>query len=265
MRSIESYDCLPGRIEPSTILGVRVSAVSYADTVAMILDWAQLRESRYVCLGTVNQVMESHDSAAFREVMNQADLVTPDGMPLVWGLRLLGERSASRVYGPDLMPLVLERAEREGIPVGFYGASQQVLDQLTAIVRARYPKLRIAYAFSPPFRPLTLEEDMQVVGAINASEARILFIGLGNPKQEKWMGAHRGQVRAVMVGVGAAFDFLAGSKKQAPRWMMPLGLEWLFRLCMEPRRLWRRYLRHNPRFLWLFGRQLLRAKWNNSV
>lgn len=209
--------------------------------------------------------MESYDSAEFQQVMNEADLVTPDGMPLVWGLRLLGQRDASRVYGPDLMHLVLEKAEREGIPVGFYGVSEPVLERLTGIVRARFPELRIAYAFSPPFRPLTPEEDREVISTINASEARILFIGLGNPKQEKWMAAHRGQVQAVMVGVGAAFDFLAGSKKQAPRWMMPLGLEWLFRLCTEPRRLWKRYLKHNPRFLWLFGRQLLRAKWSKSV
>jgi N-acetylglucosaminyldiphosphoundecaprenol N-acetyl-beta-D-mannosaminyltransferase len=246
------------------ILGVHVSAVSYEDTMAVILAWARSRQSRYVCLGTVNQVMEAHDSAEFREVMNQADLVTPDGMPLVWGLRLLGQRRASRVYGPDLMPLVLEKAEREGIPVGFYGVTQQVLDRLTGIVRTRYPKLQIAYAFSPPFRPLTFEEDTQVVSAINASGVRILFIGLGNPKQEKWMAAHRGPVQAVMVGVGAAFDFLAGSKRQAPRWMMPLGLEWLFRLCTEPRRLWKRYLKHNPRFLWLFTKQLLQARRQKS-
>jgi N-acetylglucosaminyldiphosphoundecaprenol N-acetyl-beta-D-mannosaminyltransferase len=208
--------------------------------------------------------MESYDSAEIRQAMNQADLVTPDGMPLVWGLRLLGRRDASRVYGPDLMPLVLERAEREEIPVGFYGASQPVLERLIEIVRARYPNLRVAYAFSPPFRLLTSEEDKQVVGAINGSDTRILFIGLGNPKQEKWMAAHRGRVQAVMVGVGAAFDFFAGSKKQAPRWMMPLGLEWLFRLCTEPHRLWKRYLKHNPRFLWLFARQVLRAQWQRS-
>lgn len=243
---------------------MRVSAVSYEDTLAMIVGWARSQESRYVCLGTVNQVMESYDSAEFRQVMNEADLVTPDGMPLVWALRLLGRRDASRVYGPDLMPLVLEQAERESIPVGFYGASQDVLQQLIGIVRARYPKLPIPYAFSPPFRPLNLEEDMQVVSAINGSGVRILFVGLGNPKQDVWMATHRGQVQAVMVGVGAAFDFLAGSKKQAPRWMMPIGLEWLFRLCAEPRRLWRRYLKHNPRFLWLFTRQLLEAKRRRS-
>ena len=241
-----------------------MAAVSYEDTVAMILAWACSRESRYVCLGTVNQVMEAYDSAEFREVMNQADLVTPDGMPLVWGLRLLGEHPASRVYGPDLMPLVLERAERECIPVGFYGVSETVLERLVGIVRMRYPKLGVAHAFSPPFRPLTLEEDAQVVSAINASGVRILFIGLGNPKQEKWMAAHRGRVQAVMVGVGAAFDFLAGSKRQAPRWMMPIGLEWLFRLCTEPRRLWRRYLKHNPRFVWLFAKQLLQARQRKS-
>jgi N-acetylglucosaminyldiphosphoundecaprenol N-acetyl-beta-D-mannosaminyltransferase len=204
--------------------------------------------------------MESYDSEEFRGVMNAADLVTPDGMPLVWALRLLGRRDATRVYGPDLTPMLLQKAEEEGVPVGFYGAAQWVLDRLLAAVRARYPKLKIAYAFSPPFRPLTREEDDNVVSAINASSARILFVGLNSPKQDKWMAMHRGKVQAVMVGVGAAFDFLAGSKKQAPRWMMPIGLEWLFRLCTEPRRLWKRYLKHNPRFVVLFAAQFLRNK-----
>lgn len=242
------------------ILGMHVSSTSYADAVARIASWTSSRESRYVCVGTVNQVMESYDSPEFRTVMNEADLITPDGMPLVWALRLLGQRSATRVYGPDLTPMLLQRAEREEIPVGFYGAGSQVLEQLISVVGTRYPKLQIAYALSPPFRSLTSEEDKQIVNDINASGAKILFVGLSSPKQDKWMADHRGRVRAVMVGVGAAFDFLAGSKKQAPRWMMPLGLEWLFRLCTEPRRLWKRYFKHNPRFLWLFGNQLLQAR-----
>jgi N-acetylglucosaminyldiphosphoundecaprenol N-acetyl-beta-D-mannosaminyltransferase len=188
--------------------------------------------------------------------MNAADLVTPDGMPLVWGLRLLGIRTAARVYGPDLTPHLLEAAAREGIPVGFYGATDAVLEKLLRAVGSRYPSLRVAYAWAPPFRALTREEDRAATTLINDSGARILFVGLSTPKQERWMAAHRGRVEAVMLGVGAAFDFLAGTKRQAPRWMMRAGLEWLFRLASEPRRLARRYLKHNPRFLILFLTQL---------
>jgi N-acetylglucosaminyldiphosphoundecaprenol N-acetyl-beta-D-mannosaminyltransferase len=189
--------------------------------------------------------------------MNAADLVTPDGVPLVWGLRLLGIRSASRVYGPDLTPLVLQEAASKAVPVGFYGASPEVLNRLLETVRARFPGLPIAYSYSPPFRALTPEEDERIVQEINDSGARIIFVGLNTPKQDLWMAQHRDRVRAVMLGVGAAFDFVAGTKPQAPRWMMAAGLEWCFRLCTEPRRLWKRYLRHNPRFLTLFTLQLL--------
>jgi N-acetylglucosaminyldiphosphoundecaprenol N-acetyl-beta-D-mannosaminyltransferase len=174
----------------------------------------------------------------------------------VWGLRLLGIRTAARVYGPDLTPHLLEAAAREGIPVGFYGATDAVLEKLLRAVGSRYPSLRVAYAWAPPFRALTREEDRAATTLINDSGARILFVGLSTPKQERWMAAHRGRVEAVMLGVGAAFDFLAGTKRQAPRWMMRAGLEWLFRLASEPRRLARRYLKHNPRFLILFLTQL---------
>ena len=144
--------------------------------------------------------------------------------------------------------------------MGFYGGTQETLDRLLDVVGKRFRRLRVPYAYSPPFRPLTPEEDAQVVEAINESGARILFVGIGCPKQERWMAAHRDRVRAVMLGVGAAFDFLAGAKPHAPRWMQTAGLEWLFRLLTEPRRLWKRYLKHNPRFLVLFARQLLTAR-----
>ncbi len=240
-----------------SILGMTVHATSYAHASDLTLDWARPTLSRYVCVATVNNVMESYDSAAFRQLTNEADLVTPDGMPLVWGLKLLGYREATRVYGPDLTPIVLQKAMENGIPVGFYGSSQAVLDRLQAVVTQRFPGIQIAYAFSPPFRPLTSEEDEEIVAAINRSGARILFIGLNTPKQDFWMAAHRGRVQAVMMGVGAAFDFLAGTKSQAPRWMMRNGLEWLYRLATEPRRLWKRYLKHNPRFVVLFAMQLM--------
>jgi len=242
------------------ILGMKVDGTTYRAVAEQAIEWARAGESRYLCVASVNNVMEAYDSPEFRAVMNAADLVTPDGMPLVWGLRLLGVRAATRVYGPNLTPVVLGAAAREAVPVGFYGATPQVLERLLSVLRSRFPGLKLVYAFSPPFRALSSDEDEEVVREINLSGARILFVGLSTPKQEYWMAAHRGRVRAVMVGVGAAFDFIAGTKPQAPRWLMPLGLEWLFRLATEPRRLWRRYLKHNPRFVVLFTLQLLGLK-----
>lgn len=239
------------------ILGMRVDATSYADAARRVTGWARAQESRYLCCASVNNVMEAFDSAAFREIMEAADLVTPDGVPLVWGLRLLGARQATRVYGPDLTALVLEAAGRDGLPVGFYGAEENTLHLLVANVRRCFPSLRVAYAFSPPFRALTPDEDDRIVREIESTGARILFVGLSTPKQERWMAAHRDRLCAVMLGVGAAFDFLAGTKPQAPRWMRSAGLEWTFRLLTEPRRLGPRYFRHNPRFIAFFALQLL--------
>jgi N-acetylglucosaminyldiphosphoundecaprenol N-acetyl-beta-D-mannosaminyltransferase len=181
-------------------------------------------------------------------------------VPLVWMMRRLGFPQQERVYGPDLTLRILEAAAQEGIPVGFYGSTPQTLERLLENLRRRFPALQVAYRCSPPFRPLTPEEDDAVVREMNASGTRVLFVGLGCPKQERWMAAHKGRVQAVMMGVGAAFDFLAGLKPQAPRWMQRAGLEWLFRLLSEPRRLWRRYFYHNPRFTVLALSQLLRER-----
>jgi N-acetylglucosaminyldiphosphoundecaprenol N-acetyl-beta-D-mannosaminyltransferase len=181
-------------------------------------------------------------------------------MPLVWGLRLAGSRGASRVYGPDLTPLILRAAEREGFGVAFYGGTRDALERLLIVVRARFPELKVAYASSPPFRRPTATENQQTACDINASGAGIVLVGLSTPKQEFWMAGQKGSLRAPMIGVGAAFDFLAGMKPQAPRWMMRIGMEWFFRLVTEPRRLWKRYLKHNPRFVMLFALQLLGLK-----
>ncbi len=242
------------------ILGLRVDATDYPGATAQILDWARAGESRGVCFATAHMVIEAHDDAALCAAVNRCDLITPDGMPLVWGLRRLGVPDATRVYGPDLSVWALEGAAREGIPVGFYGASPEVLERLVLAAERRFPALRVVFAESPPFRALTPEEDAGAVERIDRSGARILFVGLGCPRQEQWVSAHLGRVRAVMLAVGAAFDFLAGSKPQAPRWMQRAGLEWLFRLASEPRRLWRRYLVGGPRFVALFARQLLFAR-----
>jgi N-acetylglucosaminyldiphosphoundecaprenol N-acetyl-beta-D-mannosaminyltransferase len=249
----------PEPLQSRRILRTRVDATSYRHATGQVLDWAAAGESRYVCVATVNNLIEGCDDPGYNALMEAADLVTPDGMPLVWGLRLLGVPEASRVYGPDLTPLVCEEAARRGVPVGFYGGQDDVLDDLAASLTTRHPGLRIAYRWSPPFRPLTAEEEARVADDLVRSGTRVLFVGLGTPKQERWMADHKG-LPMVMLGVGAAFDFLSGRKRQAPRALQGLGLEWLYRLAHEPRRLWRRYLYRNPRFVALFAAQLLRQR-----
>jgi N-acetylglucosaminyldiphosphoundecaprenol N-acetyl-beta-D-mannosaminyltransferase len=250
----------PTRVAARRILGMRVDATSYEHAAQEILRWAREGESRYVCVATVNNVIEAYDDREYGAIMEAADLITPDGMPLVWGLRLLGVGAATRVYGPDLTPIVCQLAAEQGVPVGFYGGAREVLEELTAKLGRGFPELKVAYRASPPFRPLTPDEERRTVEDLNRSGARILFVGLGTPKQERWMAAHKNDVNAVMLGVGAAFDFLAGRKRQAPRLVQRLGLEWLHRLVHEPRRLWRRYLYRNPRFVALFAAQLLRER-----
>ena len=241
------------------ILRTRVDATGYRQATDQVLRWAAAGQSRYVCVATVNNLIEGCDNPGYNTTMEAADLVTPDGMPLVWGLRLLGVPEASRVYGPDLTLWVCEEAARRGIPVGFYGGQDEVLDDLTATLSRRWPGLRVAYRWSPPYRDLTAEEEARVAEDLDRSGARVLFVGLGTPKQERWMADHR-DLPMVMLGVGAAFDFLSGRKRQAPRALQGLGLEWLYRLAHEPRRLWRRYLYRNPRFIALFAAQLVRER-----
>lgn len=239
------------------LLGMRVDSTSYADAADRVVRWALAGESRSVVLATVNNVMEAHDDRSYRDVMRRADLVAPDGMPLVWALRLFGAAQSQRVAGADLTPAILNRAAPNGIPVGFVGGTPQVLERMRVWAETRFPGLEVAFASSPPFRPLSQEEDAGLVADITASGARIVFVGLGCPKQEVWMGRVRGRLPAVTIGVGAAFDFLSGSKPRAPKIMQRLGFEWVFRLVSEPKRLWRRYARHNPRFIALFAAQLV--------
>lgn len=242
------------------ILGMRVDATSYAETTAAVVELARAGAGGMVCVANVHMVMEAFDDPGFRRSVNSADRVTPDGVPLVAALRSLGLPRARRVYGPTLTPRVCERAAELGLPVGFYGGTPEVLEAMTGSLVARFPKLEIAFVHAPPFRPLTRDEDAAVVDAIHDAGVAILFVGLGCPKQERWMADHREALRCPMLGVGAAFDFIAGAKSQAPRRLQRLGLEWLFRLLAEPRRLWRRYLLGNPRFLFHFARQYRRDR-----
>lgn len=239
------------------IIGLKISLTDYSNAIGSVMLWSQNDKSCYICAANVHMLMEAHDSPDFARIVNEADLVTPDGMPLVWMMRLKGQRNQQRVYGPTLMLHVLSIAARENIPVGFYGGAPHVLDTLVERMKERFNGLNIVYSYSPPFRELSPQEKEEVVGNIDRSGVRILFVGLGCPKQEIWMAEHRGKVRAVMLGVGAAFDFHSGVKSQAPSWMQSLGLEWLFRLLTEPRRLWKRYLYHNSRFIFLAIADLL--------
>ncbi len=243
--------------QAARILGMRIDCTSYAEACERIVEWARGKRGMTVCAANVHMVMEGYDNPAFRGIVNSADLVTPDGMPLVWGLRRLGFPGASRVYGPDLTLAVLEAAEQAQLPIAFYGGSPVALAGLKDRIARQWPELRVACAISPPFRTLTAEEDQQYCEELRRSGARLIFVGLGCPKQERWMHERRDQIGAVLLGVGAAFDFLTGAKPQAPRWMMRSGLEWLFRLVSEPARLWRRYLILNPRFVALFATQLV--------
>jgi N-acetylglucosaminyldiphosphoundecaprenol N-acetyl-beta-D-mannosaminyltransferase len=241
------------------ILGMRVDATSYTHAAHAIVEMAETGGG-VTCVATVHMVMEACDDPDLQRIVNAAELVTSDGMPLVWTLRARGLREAKRVYGPDLVPWVCALAAGRGLPVGFYGGVPEVVARMAEQLVAAIPELRIALAMSPPFRELTPEEDEEVVDAIRASGTRILFVGLGCPKQERWMAAHRDRLACAQVGVGAAFDFLAGAKRQAPHLLRRAGLEWLFRLACEPRRLWQRYARHNPRFVWRVVRETLRGR-----
>lgn len=232
------------------VLGVHVSAVNPPQVLDTIESWLAGRRRTYVCVTGVHGVMESQDDPALLEVHNRSGLTVPDGMPLVWSCRRAGHPDTARVYGPDLTLALLERAAARGWSSYFYGGADGVAQDLARTMSERFPGLVVAGTWTPPFRPLTAAEDAEIVARINASGADLVWVGLSTPKQERWMSDHRARLDApVLIGVGAAFDFHTGRVRQAPVWMRSRGLEWLFRLLVEPRRLWRRYLRNNPRFV----------------
>lgn len=240
------------------VLGQPLDAVTWDEALTRIGGWASQRESRYVCISNAHSVVTGSQDAAFARVLQGADLVTPDGAPVAWMLRRLGVPAQERINGPDLMWRYCAQAARRREAVFLYGGTPQTLDLLQQRLKAAFPGVVIAGAVSPPFRAATPDEIARDVQAINDSGAGTVWVSLGCPKQELWMAARRGQIRAVMIGVGAAFDYHAGTIKRAPPWMQRAGLEWLHRLLSEPRRLWRRYLVTNSLFIWGAARQLLR-------
>ncbi|RZL03512.1 MAG: glycosyltransferase [Rubrivivax sp.] len=231
------------------VLDTFIDATSWDEAVKRIADWGAEHQSRYVTLCNVHSVVTGSQSARFSTVINGADMALPDGAPVAWALRKEGFTQQERISGPDLMLRCLAEIERRGQSVYFYGSGDETLAKLQTRMMARFPKLKIAGMASPPFRKLTEQEAAEYTQKINDSGAHVVFVGLGCPKQEVWMSEHRGTVKAVMVGVGAAFDYHAGTLRRAPVWMQQRGLEWLYRFVCEPRRLARRYLETNSVFV----------------
>lgn len=238
------------------VLDAHIDVIRWDETLIRIRNWATQRESRYVCICNVHSVVVVSQDADFRRAVNDADMATPDGAPVAWMLRRSGYYGQERINGPDLMWKYLEAATHAE-PIFFYGSTETTLNTLRDRLLIAFPYLKIVGMISPPFRQLSTSEDAAMVARINESGAGIVFVGLGCPKQEKWMASNRGRINAVMVGVGAAFDYHAGTIRRAPRWMQRTGLEWLHRLCSEPRRLWKRYLVTNTVFIVHAARQLL--------
>src|SRR6201995_4094712 len=240
-------------------LGVPLALTDYDDTLDWIDRMVTARQRGYICVCNVHAVMASAEDADLRSALMGSSVNVPDGQPLVWALNLLGNGLDDRVYGPELMARHCARAATSGQRLYLYGGRNQgALVQLALNLRQRYPGVRIVGGYSPPPRPLTEEERGAVIREINGSHADVVWVGIGVPKQEKWMAALRPFLETpVLIGVGAAFDFLAGLVPQAPPWLQRFGLEWAYRLAHEPRRLWRRYLRYNPRFVGAFTRQLV--------
>jgi N-acetylglucosaminyldiphosphoundecaprenol N-acetyl-beta-D-mannosaminyltransferase len=244
------------------VLGVPLALTDYERTLDWIDAAVAARERAYVCVAATHTVMAAHHDAELRAAVLGASFTVPDGQPLVWALRMLGHELPDRVYGPALMDAACARAARTGQRFYLYGGRNPgALAQLARTLRLRHPGLQIVGGHVPPFRPLTETEEQAVAADIERCRADVVWVGIGVPKQEKWMARMRPRLSTpVLVGVGAAFDFHAGLIPQAPDWMQRLGLEWVFRLVQEPRRLWRRYLRYNPRFVAGFARQYARSR-----
>ena len=255
-----------------TLLSSPVSALPFTSQVEMITIWAKKRVSKCVFVANVHMLMEAYWDKSFHSALQTADLVTPDGMPLVWLMRSLGVKNQDRVAGLDILLAVCKRAEKNGQSIFFVGSTNEVLAKIRTRLNQDFPCLQIAGMISPPFRPLTTSEDEELVHQINSSGAEIIFVAFGCPKQENWMIQHRKRINGVMIGIGAAFPLYAGLHQRAPLWAREAGLEWLYRLFQEPQKLAKRYGKTIPPFILLAMKQLvsdlmlkhIRNIWKNS-
>lgn len=250
------------RTEGSTsrvnILGVGISPINIQQALEIIIDWVECNEKKYICITPAHGIMECQKDHELRKIFNGSGLTTPDGMSIVWILKLLGYSNVSRVYGPDLMEEICKySSEKSRYRHFLYGGAQGIPEKLSERLQIDYPKLNIVGTYSPPFRILTPEEDEEIINRINDLAPNFVWVGISTPKQELWMASHIDRLNApILIGVGAAFDFLSGTKNQAPKWIQHSGFEWLFRLINEPKRLWRRYILY-PYFSILVISQLL--------
>lgn len=239
------------QIDNFDVCGVPVSAINLQEACRQIDEWIKQKERRYVCIAPVATIVDAQDDQDYRKVVTGADMITPDGMPLVWIGRLKGKRHVGRTYGPDLVEALCKEGEKKGYRHYFYGGTRETSERLEINLKRQFPNIQIAGRYVPDRLPIHFTEKEETLKAIDQSGTDILWIGLGSPKQDFWMAEHRHRLNVpVMIGIGAAFDFIAGTKSQAPRWMRQAGLEWFFRLCCEPRRLARRYLVGNTRFIY---------------
>ncbi|MFT4031268.1 MAG: WecB/TagA/CpsF family glycosyltransferase [Siphonobacter sp.] len=242
------------------LISIDISMGSYSEFIDKWLAMAQSKQSTYTCVANVHMLVEAHNDPEFAATVNSADIVTPDGMPLTWGLRLVHNIKQERVAGMDLLPDLLKQAELKEIPVFFYGGTQAMLDQTKLFLIQKFPSLNVAGMISPPFRNLSDQEEREVIEKINNSGAQLVFVALGCPKQEKWMASMKGRVQATMIGIGGALPVMVGIQKRAPEWMQKASLEWLYRLFQEPGRLFKRYAVTNTTYLLLLMRVVLSPK-----
>ena len=246
------------------VIGMPVTVGATADVADAIIREVHLGRGGYVCVANVHMVTTAQRDKRLHDIMEKAVLVAADGLPLIWRLKRTGSSEAARVTGTDLTLKLCEMAAAGGMAVCFYGGSPEAIRALQESITTRFPSLKVAFYESPPLLPEVPEVDQEVVDRINESDARIVFVGLGCPKQEFWMAAYRPHLSVVLVGVGAAFDFIAGTVKRAPVWMQRCGLEWLHRLAVDPRKTWKRYATTNPLFVWLVIWESLKLKANKS-
>lgn len=251
-------------IRKCNILGVEVCVTTIDDTVKILTENKDDLSGNYICVSNVHTVVMSHDDKKYRNIQNSGFMVLPDGKPLSVVSRIKGFRDAARVTGPDLMKRLFELSPERSYKHYFYGSTRETLDMLGKKLSESYPGIEVAGMYSPPFREMTEDEDRQVTLEINNSKPDFVWVGLGAPKQEIWMSGHRDKINGLMIGVGAGFDYFAGNIKRAPMWMQKLSLEWLYRLLQDPKRLWRRYLETNTRFIMLVLKESFFRKHNRQ-
>lgn len=242
-------------MEYKRILSLNITVKNYDNMLENIIYLSKHNISSYICVANVHMCIEAYDNPEFRDIVNSADMVTPDGMPLAKGIKWLYGIEQDRVAGMDLLPDLLAASEQQGLKVYFYGGSEATQRATEAYVKKEYPQLDAVGFYSPPFRALTEEEEVQIISDIHRTGAQIVFVALGCPKQEKWMSSMKGKINACMIGIGGALPVLIGEQKRAPKWMQELSLEWFYRFIQEPKRLFKRYAYTNSKFIYLLLKQ----------